>query len=102
MPSPWSFLSGLLHVPYLQVTSVPHLKTAPHLKTPQLPPEKWDPKQPHGPSPWKQGMMGQSCALAGWSRRPVFLHTMPSPEGHKMKSVLVSVMNGLRVLPSVK
>ena len=70
MPSPWSSLRSWHPVLYLQVTSVPHHKSLPHPKTPQLPPQKWDPKQPHGPSPWKQRMMQRCCALADGSRRP--------------------------------
>ena len=73
MPSPWSFLRNWLPVLYLQVTSVPHLKRPPHPKTPPLPPEKWDPKQRHGPSPWKQRMMQRRCTLADGSRRPASL-----------------------------
>ena len=73
MPSPWSFLRSWLPVLYLQVTSLPHLKSPLHPKTPRLPPEKWDPKQPHGPSPWKQRMMQRRCALADGSRRPASL-----------------------------
>ena len=69
MPSPWSCLRSWHPVLYLQVTSVPHLKSPPHPKTPQLPPEKWDPKQPHGPSPWKQRMMQRRCAMVDGSQR---------------------------------
>ena len=42
MPGPWSFLRSWLPVLYLQVTSVAHLKSSPHPKTPHLPPEKRD------------------------------------------------------------
>ena len=73
MASAWSCLRSWHPVLYRQVTSVPHLKSAPHPKTPLLPPEKWDPKQPHGPSPWKQRMMNRRCALVDGSRRPASL-----------------------------
>ena len=74
MSSRWSCLRSWHPVLYQQVTSVPHLKSPPHPKTPQLPREKWDPKQPHGPSPWKQRMMPRRCALADGSRRLASLH----------------------------